>query len=217
MIRVLVVDDHSAFRQPLAFMLEREPDIMVVGQAASGAEVRQLLSDVDVALVDLHLADGSGIDVIAELSATYPDCAAVVLTASSDPQELAQAVAAGAAGVLHKSLSITDIIGAVRRVGAGEHLISAKQVREMIRVARDVRTQNHAAQAALKSLTAREREVLQALAAGLNDKEIAQRLHISPETARTHMVNILGKLGVTSRLQALVFALRHGAITIERG
>ncbi len=217
MIRVLVVDDHSAFRQPLAFMLEREADITVVGQAASGAAVRQFLDPVDVALVDLQLADGNGIDVIAELSATHPECAVVVLTASSDPQELARAVEAGAAGVLHKSMSITDIIDAVRRVGAGEQLISAKQVREMVRLARDARTQDHAAQAALKSLTAREREVVAALAAGLNDKEIAQRLHISPETARTHMVNILGKLGVNSRLQALVFALRHGAITIERG
>ncbi len=215
MIRVLLIDDHASFRQPLAFMFNREPDFEVVGQAGSVAEARPLLGNADVAIVDLDLPDGNGIEIVTELRAVNPSCIVIILTASSNQGHFAQAVEAGAAGVLHKSTSISEIISAARRVGNGEFLLSPREVVEMLRLAGRQRERDRSAQQALARLTAREREVLQALAEGFNDKEIGQRLYISTETARTHMVNILGKLGVESRLQALVFAVRHGAIEIK--
>lgn len=215
MIRVLLVDDHVSFRQPLAYMFDREPDLRVVGQAGTLAEARGHLTDIDLAVVDLNLPDGSGLDFIGELRISNPGAMALVLTASSDKVEWGSAIEAGATGVLHKSSTISDIISAVRRLGAGEHLLSPREVSELLRLVGQQREQDRVAQQALARLTPREREVLQALADGLNDKEIALRLTISTETARSHMVNILGKLGVDSRLQALVFAVRHGAIKIR--
>ena len=126
MIRVLLVDDHASFRQPLAFMLNRAEDITVVGQAGSLAEARQVLTgagaDVDVAVVDLHLPDGHGVELIRELRAVNPAGMIVVVTGSVVQRDYAEAVEAGASGVLHKSASIQEIISAVRRAGAGAPL-----------------------------------------------------------------------------------------------
>ena len=215
MIRVLLVDDHVSFRQPLAFMFELEPDLTVVGQAGSVAEARPMLKGVDIAVVDLNMPDGNGLGVIADMRKVNPNGMVLILTASNDRIEWGQAIEAGAAGVLHKSASISDIISATRRLSTGDHLLSPREVSELLRLVGQHRDKDRVAQGALARLTPREREVLQALADGMNDKEIALRLKISTETARSHMVNILGKLNVNSRLQALVFAVRHGAIRIE--
>ncbi len=215
MIRVLVVDDHTAFRQPLAFMLGREPDLTVVGQAGSVAEARPLLGGADVLVVDLDLPDGHGTTLIRELPAANPAAVALVLTANATAREQARAVEAGAVGLLHKTTGIPELIAAIQRAGAGEPLLSAREVIELLRLAGQHRARDREARAALARLTAREREVLGALAEGLGDREIAARLHISHDTARTHMVNILQKLGVSSRLQALVFAARHGAVRLD--
>jgi DNA-binding NarL/FixJ family response regulator len=214
-IRVLLIDDHASFRQPLAFMMNLEPDMQVVAQAGSLAEARRVLKDVDVAVVDLDLPDGSGVDLVGELRTANPHGSVLVLTASVVRLQLARAVEAGASGVMNKSARIDEIIDAVRRLNAGETLLSTAEVIEMLRFIGQQRDQGRDAQAALARLTKREREVLQALADGLNDKEIADHLRIATDTARTHMVNILGKLGVDSRLQALVFAVRYGAVTIR--
>jgi DNA-binding NarL/FixJ family response regulator len=214
-IRVLLIDDHASFRQPLAFMMNLEPDMQVVAQAGSLAEARRVLKDVDVAVVDLDLPDGSGVELVGELRTANPHGSVLVLSASVVRLQLARAVEAGASGVMNKSARIEEIIDAVRRLSAGETLLSTAEVIEMLRFIGQQRDQGREAQAALARLTKREREVLQALADGLNDKEIADHLRIATETARTHMVNILGKLGVDSRLQALVFAVRHGAVTIR--
>ncbi len=215
MIRVLLVDDHLSFREAMAIVFGLQPDITVVAQAGSLAEARDVLADVDVAVVDLGLPDGSGLDLIGELRAVNPQGAVLILTASSDRAQFARAVEAGAAGVLHKSTPLHELVGAVRRLTAGEQLLSVSEVLELLRLAGQQRRQDRDAGQALRGLTPREREVLQLLTEGLNDKEIAQRLHVSPQTARTHMENILNKLGVNSRLQALVFALRHGVVTLD--
>ena len=215
MIRVLLVDDHLSFREAMAIVFGLQPDITVVAQAGSLAEARDVLADVDLAVVDLGLPDGSGLDLIGELRAVNPQGAVLVLTASSDRAQFARAVEAGAAGVLHKSTPLHELVGAVRRLTAGEQLLSVSEVLELLRLAGQQRRQDRDAGLAWRGLTPREREVLQLLAEGLNDKEIAQRLHVSPQTARTHMENILNKLGVNSRLQALVFALRHGVVTLD--
>lgn len=196
-------------------MFDREPEFTVVGQAGSLAEARRMLEGVDVAVVDLDLPDGNGIELIGELRAANPQGLVLILTASIDRGVHARAVEAGAAGVLHKSLRIREIIDAVRRLEAGESLLSPDELGELLRLASQQRAQDREASLAIESLTPREREVLQALTDGLSDKEIAERLYVGVGTVRTHVVHILEKLGVNSRLQALVFAVRHGAVEIR--
>jgi DNA-binding NarL/FixJ family response regulator len=123
-------------------------------------------------------------------------------------------VEAGAAGIIDKASAVSSIVEALRRVAEGASLIDTQEVLALIRGARSERERLLRGQELAARLTPREREVLQALADGLNNREIAQRLHISVETQRTHMVNILGKLGAHSQLQALVIAVRHGIVHV---
>ncbi|MDQ4106174.1 MAG: response regulator transcription factor [Actinomycetota bacterium] len=219
MQRIMIVEDHTAFRQTLALVLGGEPEFEVVAQAGTLAEAREVSKDLeqspDVGVVDLMLPDGVGGDVIRDLRAANPDFAALVLTASLDREEHALAVEAGASGVLHKSADVNEIIEAVRRLARGEVLFSTSELVELLRLAGHTREQEREARANIKKLTTRELEVLQALAEGLSNKEIAERLYVSLDTERTHMMNILNKLGVHSRLQALLFALRYGLVDLR--
>ena len=216
--RILFVEDHASFRQALAFMFEREDDFVVCGQAGSLAEAHALLHElpdgIDVAVVDLALPDGDGYGLIEELS-SRPNVMTLVLSASLEPARFARAVEAGASGVLHKAAAIGEIVDAVRRLRAGEALLSPAEVIEMLRMVSRKRQEEYEARRAIDRLTPREKQVLYALGEGLDSKDIAQKLNITVETERTHMVNILGKLDVHSRLQALVFAARHGLVEIR--
>jgi DNA-binding NarL/FixJ family response regulator len=218
-IRIMVVDDHDTFRDPLAFMLEREPDLTVVARSRSLSEAKVVLESaelaVDVAIVDLDLPDGSGTDLIKDLRRSHPRAKALVLSAMSEQRYLAEAIEAGAAGVMHKSVPMSGLVVAVRRLAAGEQLLSQQEIIEALRFIGRVRESNREAQALSEKLTPREREVLQALAEGFSDKEIAQRLHVGVGTVHSHVTNILSKLEVSSRLQALVFGVRYGVVTIE--
>lgn len=222
MIRVMLVDDHASFLQPLAFMFEREPDLTVVARAGSVAETRERLaeltdagSNVDLAVLDLDLPDGSGTEIVEILRRVNPEAPALILTSSTEREQLAPAIEAGATGVMHKSVEIREIVDAARRLHAGEQLLSPAEVVEAMRFTGRRRQKEHEAQRMIESLTQREREVLQALAEGLGDREIADRLHVGIGTVRTHMVNILRKLEVASRLQALLFAARHDIVKID--
>ena len=214
--KILLVEDHASFRQALAFVLERESEFEVVGQVGSVAEARALgrqsLEDVEVAIVDLALPDGDGLDLLEDFSSRT---VTLVLSASLETARFARAVESGASGVLHKSTPIKEIVDAVRRLKAGEALLSPGDVIEMLRLVNRERQEELSVRRAVERLTPREREVLQALAEGLESKEIADKLNVTVETERTHMVNILHKLGVHSRLQALVFAARHGVVQIR--
>ena len=217
--RILLIEDHASFRQALAFMFEREEEFAVVGQAGTLAEAREFLNGsadaTDVAVCDLALPDGDGFDLIEELAAKGSRITTLVLSASLEPARFARAVEAGASGVLHKAVAIGDIVDAVRRLNAGEALLSPSKVIEMLRMVSRKRQEELEAQKSIDRLTRREREVLQALAEGLDSRDIAEKLHITVETERTHMVNILNKLDVHSRLQALVFAARNGVVEIR--
>ena len=213
--RILIVEDHASFRQGVASTFERGPGSVVVVQAESLAEARRVLDGVDVAIVDLALPDGYGGDLIKELREASPDAMVLVLSATLDRAEIARAVEAGAAGVMHKSAEMHEIMDAVWRLRAGEQLLSLEEVVELLRFASSRRDQEHEAWQTIASLTPREKEVLQALADGLDSKEIAEQLRISLVTERNHMARILAKLAVHSRLQALVFALRHGVVSIR--
>jgi two-component system nitrate/nitrite response regulator NarL len=170
---------------------------------------------VDVAIVDLGLPDGYGADLIGELCEKNPQAQVLVLSATADRLEIARAVEAGAAGILNKTVHLDEVVVTVRRLRAGETIMPLEEVVELLRYAGSERRQEYEARQAIEKLTPREREVLQALAEGLDSEGVAQKLNISLRTERNHMSSILAKLGVHSQLQAMVFAVRHGVIEIH--
>jgi PAS domain S-box-containing protein len=214
-VRILLVEDHAAVREAIAAMFEREPDFKVVGQAGSLAQARGMLAGVDVALLDLGLPDGFGPDLIKELRRQSPRADALVLSAAVDRANLARAVESGAAGAVDKLAHLGEVVDAVRRLRAGETLLALDEVVELVGYERRRREQEAADRDALARLTPREREVLQALADGLDSQAIADRLRITLRTERNHVANVLSKLDVHSQLQALVFCLRYDAVEIR--
>ena len=218
MIRIILVDDHATLREALVVLLEREPDMMGVGEAGSVDVTRQLLANnvpADVAVVDLSLPDGQGTDVVKAFLDSRAVEAVLVLTALNELHDRARAVAAGALGVLHKSVPTADIIAAIRRLHRGEALFTPSQIIELLRAEGDHLEKQRNAQSALRHLTPREVEVVRVLAEGLSDKEAADRLCIASKTIRIHVANILGKLGLESRLQLVLFAARHGLVDLR--
>src|SRR5919107_174884 len=217
-VRVLLVDDHASTREALASTFEGE-GFEVVGQAGSLAEARQLLEElqqpIDVAVLDLGLQDGYGGDLIEELREKNPQAQALVLSASLDHADTARAVEQGAEGVLNKTAHLDELVEAVRRLKAGERLMPLEEVVGLLRYAGRAREHEYEARQAIEKLTPREKEVLQALAEGLDSEGIAEKLHISGGTQRNHMSSILSKLGIHSQLQALVFAVRYGLVEIR--
>lgn len=218
MIRLLLVDDHASSREPLAMLLDDEDDLTVAGRADTLAGARELLAgglQVDVTLLDLGLPDGPGEDLVGPLLATNPRSAVLVLTSFSDRDRLARAVGAGAAGVLHKTAEVTTILDAIRRLHAGERLIAPDEAAAALRLNQTSGLERQREADVLASLTPREREILEVLAEGLSDKEIAARLHVSIATVRSHVNAILAKTGARSRTQALILAVRHGLVQID--
>src|SRR5215207_7500529 len=218
-VRILLVDDHATIRDALSSTFEGEEDFEVVEQAGSMAEARGMLDEmqqkIDVAVLDLGLPDGYGGDLIKEMHEKNPRAQALVLSATLDRAQIARAVERGAAGVLNKTAHLDEVVGAVRRLRAGETLMPLEEVVELLRFASTRRDEEYEARQAIESLTSREIEVLQALAEGLDSRQIADRLHISLRTERNHMTSILAKLGVHSQLQVLVLAQRHGVVEIR--
>ena len=215
-VRILLVEDHAAVREAIASSIQREEGFEVVGQAESLAAARDMIGaeSVDVAVIDLGLTDGYGGDLIKDLREANPHAQALVLSASLDRAEIARAVEAGAAGILHKTVHLDEVVEAVRRLRAGQTLVPLEEVVELLRFASSRREKEYEARQAIAQLTPREEQVLRALAEGLDSKGIAERLNISLRTERNHMASILAKLGVHSQLQALVFALRHGLVEV---
>ncbi len=217
--RILLLEDHTILRQTLALVFDQEPEFEVYAQAGTVAEARETLrgleSRVDVGIFDLSLPDGESTELIGELRESNPDFRALVLTASFERQAFARAVEAGAAGVLHKTADLNQIIGAVRRLVAGEALLSTGEIVELLRLASISREQEREVRGIIERITSREREVLQGLADGLSNKEIARRLYISLDTERTHVSNVLNKIGAHSQLQALIFAVRYGIVDLK--
>jgi DNA-binding NarL/FixJ family response regulator len=215
--RVLLVDDHAAVRDAMALAFAEDDGFVVAGDAGSLAEARTMLDGIDVAIVDVALPDGDGMDLIPELRAANADAQALVLSAETGRSLTARAVQRGAAAVVSKTAHLHDVVAIVRRLRAGETIIPLDEVVELLRYAGEERERELEERQLVDSLTAREREVLQLVADGLDSRRVAARLHISPRTERNHIANILGKLGVHSQLQALIFALRHGVVEVPRG
>jgi len=214
LIRVLLVDDHQLLTDALAGLLGREPDIEVVGVAASLGDVRRLgRLTADVVLMDYRLPDGTGAEATREIKARRPRTKVIMLSAVADDETVLDAIRAGVDGYLTKDRASHDVVGAVRAAHAGEILLPRSVVFEIAqRVAlarRDAASRN-----VVEQLTPREVEVLLALAEGLSSREICERLYIAPNTLRTHVQNIMTKLRVHSKLEAVAFALRQGMIEV---
>lgn len=214
--RVLIVEDHASFRQAMSFVFESEPDFGPATEAASLTEARRAdPSDFDLAVVDLGLPEGDSTSLIRAFKEASPAPTVIVLTAHLDREYHALAIEAGADGVLHKSVGLDELLGSARRLLDGEAILDPEETVALLRLAAKKRKREGEARLAVSRLTRREREVLQALSEGLSKKEIAKKLKIAVETEHTHMTNIFDKLGVHSRLEALLFAVRTGVVELK--
>lgn len=216
-IPIAVVDDHRVFAEALAIRLSVEPDLTVVGTAASSGEALNLLShhEVDVVTLDLDLAGEDGLAVGRLLRDRWPDLGIVVLTGSADEDRVGEAVQMGVRGWVAKQGAIDALLVAVRGAARGEtHLPTALLTRVLASLSKRGRSSTPEADA-IALLTARELDVLRCLIDGLSRNEIGAILHISPNTVRTHIQSILPKLAVHSALMAVAFARRAGVVGLR--
>jgi DNA-binding NarL/FixJ family response regulator len=215
-IRVLVVDDHAVVRRGLLDFLGSEPDLEVVGAADGGTQALDMLVQLDsegrrpdVVVMDLQMAPLDGIEVTRRIRARYDDIEVVALTSFGEEERVYAALEAGASGYLLKDSDADEVAVAVRAARRGELQLDPALARRLTLSLRATPRDEPAAE-----LTTRELEVLRLLGAGKANKEIAAELSISERTARTHVSNILGKLGLTSRTQAALWAVREGLVKV---
>ena len=213
-IRLMVVDDHAAFTESLQAVLARYPDIEVVATAGSVADaVRSAIETKPrVILMDQRLPDGSGATAAAQILASGIETAVVILTGGGDEDDMLDAVQAGVSGYLLKSGRITQIVDAIRRVAAGELLIPASTLSDLMQRARQRVRDNADRAAVVESLTARERDVLKRMATPDAVDAIATSLGISRHTVRGYMQTVIEKLGAHSRLEAVLKAQELGLL-----
>ncbi len=211
-IRVLVVDDHDLFRTGLASLLAAQEDIDVIAQASGGRAAVRLAAELgpDVVLMDMRMPDLDGLAATRAMLAQDPSRKIVVLTVASDESDVSAAVVAGAQGYLVKDSPVDDVIAAVRAAARGVAWLSPRAASGLLGRIRREHAEVIPAPERDADLSPREREVLALIAIGVDNAEIAQRLNISPRTAKNHVSNILGKLAVPNRIQAAVYAVRNG-------
>jgi Response regulator containing a CheY-like receiver domain and an HTH DNA-binding domain len=214
MIRVLLVDDQALIRTGFKTILETEPGIEVVGEAADGTEGIALALDLqpDVICMDVQMPQLDGIEATRQLTAKGCRSAILILTTFDRDDFLFETLQAGAAGFVLKTAEAEELIEAVQILGRGDGLLAPQVTRRVI--ARFTATQpQHAAQVSVNVLTEREQTTLLCLARGLTNAEIAAELFVSPETVKTHVSNILSKLGLRDRISAVIWAYEHGLVS----
>ena len=216
-IAVLVVDDHEVVRRGLLAFLGSEPDIEVVGEAGGGAQALELLGRMDadgrrpdVIVMDLQMAPIDGIESTRRIRALYRDIEVVALTSFAEEGRVQAALQAGASGYLLKDSDADDVAAAVRAAHRGELQIDPLVARRLMSSFHEARDEDP-----VSELTSRELDVLRLVAAGKPNKQIAAELTISERTARTHVSRILRKLGLSSRTQAALWAVREGLVEVE--
>jgi DNA-binding NarL/FixJ family response regulator len=211
-IRVFLVDDHRMVRQALSRLLDDEPDIRVVGLASSVAEAASHAGEpMDVALVDYRLRDGTGADAARAIKARWPAARIVILAAVEDDDAVYDSVRAGADGYLTTDQAVEEVVSTVRAARDGATLLPRPMIMMIARRLAETRDRE-ADRVPYETMTPRELEVLRALTEGLSTPEICATLSITPNTLRTHVQNIMGKLHVHSKLEAVAVALRHGIV-----
>ena len=220
-IRVLIADDHALFRHGLEMVLNDEDGIELVGQACDGAEAVQMASEAvpDVVLMDIRMPKTSGIEAARTMKEVAPSAKIVMLTISDEEEDLFEAIRAGASGYLLKDIPLDEVADAVRSVYGGQSLINpsmaGKLLTEFATLARRDAEEEPAKHVAAPKLTEREMEVLRLVARGMNNRDIAKELFISENTVKNHVRNILEKLQIHSRMEAVMIAVREKLIEIS--
>jgi two-component system, NarL family, response regulator DevR len=206
MVRVFLLDDHDIVRRGLAHVFEVQDDIEVVGEAGTAAEALSRIPPTrpDVAVLDVRLPDGDGVEVCREIRSRHPEINCLMLTSFGDDEALFDAIMAGASGYILKQVKSDEIVQAVRFVAKGQSLLDPAvtgRVLERIRKGpeEDVR---------LAQLTEQERSILELIADGLTNRQIAERIHLAEKTVKNYVSNLLSKLGMERRTQAAVYAAR---------
>ncbi len=216
-IRVVIADDHELFRRGLRMVLEDADDIEVVGEAGDGRSVTTVVSESvpDVVVMDVRMPVVSGIEATARIKEELPATRILMLTISDEEEDLYEAIKAGANGYLLKEISIDEISDAVRAVHGGQSLISPSMASKLLNeFASMIKKEEEKREVPAPRLTAREMEVLQHVAQGMNNREIAKTLFISENTVKNHVRNILEKLHLHSRMEAVVYAVREKLLEI---
>ena len=218
MIKVLLTDDHNLFREGLARILRDAPGIDLIASAASGEEALKLAKQhqPDLVLMDINMPGIGGLEATRKLRQKLPEVKVLMLTISEEDQDLFTAVRYGARGYILKNSSSRDLLEAIRRVHNGEAVITPRMAVKLLDAFAEIQalppsTIGETLQ--VEELTERETDVLRLVAQGLSNKEIGDKLSISPNTVRAHLRNILEKLQLTSRVEAATWALRHGLTT----
>ncbi len=213
-IRVFLVDDHEVVREGLRHLLESEPDMEVVGEAGTAAEAVERIGEIvpKVAVLDVRLPDGSGVEVCREVRSRHLEVACLMLTSFSDDEALFDAIMAGASGYVLKEVRGSDLVNDIRKVAAGHSLIDpflAERVMERIKGQRQDDRSEH--------LTPQEQKILDLIAEGMTNRQIAEKMYLSEKTVKNYVSNLLAKLGMSRRTEAAVYAVRHGSKPDEKG
>ncbi len=222
-IRILIVDDHPLFRQGVRFALEAEPDIDVVGEAADGEQALEMATTLtpDVVLSDVNIPGPDGVEIARALKGALPNTSVILMTAYDDEEQLFNAIRVGAAAYFLKDLGPSELMDGIRRVSRGEYLINESVLSKPMLASRvlqqfaDLASEGKEVEPLFVPLSNREIEVLEQIARGNSNKEIARALKISDQTVKNHITSILRKLAVNDRTQAVVYAIRHGWIKME--
>ncbi len=204
-IRVFLVDDHEVVRRGVRDLLDMDPQLEVVGEAGNVEEALRRVGPArpDVAVLDVRLPDGNGVELCRDLRSQDPDLRCVILTSFGDDEALFDAIMAGASAYVLKQVRGSDLVDAVRRVGMGQSLLDPALT---ARVLERIRTEQTGTEE--EKLTPQERRILELLGEGLSNKEIAARIHLAEKTVRNYVSNLLSKLGMQRRTEAAAYAAR---------
>lgn len=216
-LRVLVVDDHALFRRGLQMVLEQEPDLELVGEASDGTEAVEKAQELmpDVILMDVRMPKRSGIEATVQIRDLMPHVKILMLTISDEEADLYEAIKAGASGYLLKEIPIEEVADAIRSVWAGQSRISPSMASKLLNeFAAISKASTEKPEIPAPRLTDREMEVLKLVAKGMNNRDIAKELYISENTVKNHIRNLLEKLHLHSRMEAVVYAVREKMIEI---
>jgi DNA-binding NarL/FixJ family response regulator len=209
----VIADDHQMFREALRRFLDKEPSVEIVGEAANGVEVLRLITEVgaDVLLLDLAMPGSSGLDALRSLSELGAPVRTLILTGSTDREEVVQAIRLGARGVVIKDESLDLLIKSIEHVAAGHYWIGHERMGDLLEsVGKPMK--KPAPRRPVETLTARELQIISAIVQGATNKQIGQQFRLSEQTVKNHLKNIFDKLGVANRLELALFAVNHRLI-----
>ena len=205
-IGVFLLDDHQVVREGLRYLLESEPDIRVVGEAGLGREAIDTVdpSTTNVAVLDVRLPDMSGVEVCREIRSRYRHITCLMLTSFTDDEAMFDAIMAGAAGYVLKEVRGSELINDIRRVAAGQSLLDPELTERVLERVRTGGTKDDA-----DRLTMQERRILELIAEGMTNRQISEVLYLSEKTVKNYVSNLLGKLGMSRRTEAAVYAVKR--------